>query len=285
MTSTNTSIDNSRGRSCGGTKVVANGEGAPAPRPARRYIPYFPPRHLTRTENTSTRRRLKPPGGGEGCCDPARGAAPRGPQPAAPDGDGGTSNSGGAGSLPASADRTRAIGSSSAVADLPGATGSLPASVQRADLTMRRATPLDVEPLSFFFDTALRKDYFLRRGQLEEFLASDRHRVYVAEIDCVLVGAAITTRGNRLVNALVHPNFRGIGIGRALVEYSGAKEVRAKLDMSTGDPRAFYESLGFEKTHKRNAAGNIQLMRKSGRRPRRKPNRSLDDNKTIQKAR
>ncbi len=129
-------------------------------------------------------------------------------------------------------------------------------------LTVRPATPGDHAPLEFFFDTALRRDYFLRRGQLAELLNGPRHRVYVAEIDRVLVAVAVLTRGARLVNALVHPAYRGLGIGRALVEATGASEVRAKIDMSTGDPRGFYRSLGFEGVE-RNEKGNIELMRRS----------------------
>ena len=61
-------------------------------------------------------------------------------------------------------------------------------------LTLRPAVPGDFEPLSFFFDTALRKDYFIRRGQLKDILDGPHHQMYVAEIDAVLVGVAITTR-------------------------------------------------------------------------------------------
>jgi len=128
-------------------------------------------------------------------------------------------------------------------------------------LTLRPAGPRDAQPLSFFFDTVLRRDYFLRRGQLTDMLRSPYHQVYVAEIDRVLVGVAITTRGTRLVNALVHPAYRGLGIGRALVGYSGATEVRAKRDLSSGDPRGFYAALGFESTGQTNGKGNIEVMR------------------------
>ena len=133
-----------------------------------------------------------------------------------------------------------------------------------ADLTMRPAVPGDFEPLSFFFDTALRKDYFIRRGQLKDILSGPHHQVYVAEIDAVLVGVAITTRHCRLVNALVHPAYRGLGIGRALIEVSGTTEVRVKRDMSSGDPINFYRSLGFESTGEFNAKGNIEIVRKNG---------------------
>ncbi len=145
---------------------------------------------------------------------------------------------------------------------------------RRANLALRPATAGDLVPLNFFFDTALRQDYFLRRGQIEDMLNSDYHRVLVAEIDTILVGIAVTTRGTRLVNVLVHPAYRGIGIGKALVAGSGATEVRAKIDMSTGDPRAFYRALGFKTTKKLNAKGNIELMRRPDR-PSRKHRRAV----------
>lgn len=129
-------------------------------------------------------------------------------------------------------------------------------------LSIRSATTSDFAPLSFFFDAVLRRDYFMRRGQLEELLRSKSHRVFVAEIDQVLVGVAITSAGCRLINALVHPAYRGLGIGAAMVRASGATEVRAKLDMSSGDPTRFYESLGFRRTGERNDKGNIELMRR-----------------------
>ncbi|MEW6199203.1 MAG: GNAT family N-acetyltransferase [Planctomycetota bacterium] len=132
-----------------------------------------------------------------------------------------------------------------------------------ATLEVRPAEAGDAVPLGFFFDTVLRKDYFLRRGQLDEMLRGPHHQVYVAEIDGVLVGAAVTTRGTRLVNALVHPAYRGLGIGRALVQHSGATEVRAKLDMSSGDPRGFYAALGFAPTGQASGKGNIEVLRQT----------------------
>jgi GNAT superfamily N-acetyltransferase len=135
-----------------------------------------------------------------------------------------------------------------------------------AELTVRPANQGDAVPLGFFFDAVLRKDYFLRRGQLVDMLASPYHQVLVAEIDSILVGVAVTTRGTRLVNALVHPAYRGLGIGRALLQQSGATEVRAKTDMSSGDPRGFYAALGFRPVGRVDGKGNIEVMRLRGKR-------------------
>lgn len=147
-----------------------------------------------------------------------------------------------------------------AAASPAGGEAAKPAPVS---LRVREADASDVRPLQFFFDAMLRRDYFLRRGQLAEMVAGRRHRVLIAEIDCVLVGIVVLTRGSRLVNVLVHPAYRGLGIGRRLVEESGAQQVRVKRDMSGGDPRGFYESLGFEASGEPSGNERIELMSKA----------------------
>ncbi|MGE3181731.1 MAG: GNAT family N-acetyltransferase [Phycisphaerae bacterium] len=128
-----------------------------------------------------------------------------------------------------------------------------------SDLTIRRATARDAVSLRFFFDSTLRRDYFVRRGQLEDLISDPYHEVFLAELDGILVGIAIKTRGTCLTNALIHPAYRGLRIGRALIEHADVTQVRAKIDMSTGDPRAFYRKLGFASGAK-NGKGNIEVM-------------------------
>lgn len=131
-----------------------------------------------------------------------------------------------------------------------------------AALRIRRATGEDLAPLSFFFDTLLRRDYFVRRRQLAELLTAGRHAVFIAEVDGVLIAVAVVSRGARLINLLVHPAYRGLGIGRAMIEHTGVSEVRAKCDMRNGDPRGFYAALGFETVGPGNERGNIEIMRR-----------------------
>ncbi len=59
-------------------------------------------------------------------------------------------------------------------------------------LVLRKAMPSDLAALEFFFDTAAAADYFVRAGNSRICSKSERHEVYVAEIDLVLVGVAIT---------------------------------------------------------------------------------------------
>jgi GNAT superfamily N-acetyltransferase len=129
------------------------------------------------------------------------------------------------------------------------------------NLTVRPAVRSDLRPLGFFFDTVLRRDYFLRRGQLTEMLHGPHHQLYVAEIDTILVGVAITTRHTRLVNVLVHPGYRGLGIGPALLGHANVREVRVKTNMSTGDPRAFYRRLGYRGAGRDPSKPHIEIMR------------------------
>ncbi|MBK8913591.1 MAG: GNAT family N-acetyltransferase [Phycisphaerales bacterium] len=128
------------------------------------------------------------------------------------------------------------------------------------ELQIRPALPGDHVPLQFFFDTTLRRDYFMRRGQLRDMLRGGRHRVWVAELAGVLVGVAITTARARLVNLLVHPACRGIGLARALVRAASPVDARVKTDGSAGDPRGFFRSLGFVSAGATPHKPHIELM-------------------------
>ncbi len=134
----------------------------------------------------------------------------------------------------------------------------------RGQISIRAAEPSDATALEFFFDTMLRKDYFLKRGQLRSMIQDGAHRVLIAEAARVLVGVAVLTAGTRLVNVLVHPAYRGLHIGKALLEASGANEVRVKRDMSSGDPRKFYEASGYSPAGPASEQGHIELWRKDG---------------------
>lgn len=127
-------------------------------------------------------------------------------------------------------------------------------------VAVRSATIDDADAIEFFADTVLRRDYFLRRGQLADMIGSKRHVVLIAEFRRLIVGIAILTRGKRLANLLVHPAVRGIGVGSRLVRESGARSVRAKVDMSTGDPRRYYERLGFRSTGRWTRTRRVELM-------------------------
>ena len=112
-------------------------------------------------------------------------------------------------------------------------------------LVIRRADPRDLTAVTFFVDTCLRNDYFFRTGHLQAMLASARHRVSLIILDDALVGLAITTRPATLVNLLIHPAYRGLGIGTTVLKHVNPSAVRCKTDMSTGDPGRFYAKNAF----------------------------------------
>ena len=114
------------------------------------------------------------------------------------------------------------------------------------EVVIRHARFDERESIGFFLDCILRRDYYMKRSPLDEVLSGIRHETFVALEGSWIVGLAILTRGDRLVNILVHPSYRGIGLGRAMLELSGAKSVRVKLDMAAGSPLGFYVKQGFQ---------------------------------------
>ena len=92
--------------------------------------------------------------------------------------------------------------------------------------------------------------------KLLNIMKSDEDEVYVSEIDGQIVGWLHVFYARRLASAdfyeigglLVHPEFRGQGIGRHLVEnslenYKG--KVRVRCNETRIDAHNFYKSIGF----------------------------------------
>lgn len=126
---------------------------------------------------------------------------------------------------------------------------------------IRRAQLDDESALGEFLDSHLRKDYFVTRAQLHEILDGRYHEMVVATDSCTIVGIAIMTRSARtLVNLLVRPADRRRGIGDALLSFLQVERIRAKLDVSDGDPRDFYRNRGFRSTGRFNIKRNIEIM-------------------------
>jgi len=112
-------------------------------------------------------------------------------------------------------------------------------------LWLKKCGPDDGDALQTFLDAALDADYFVRRGHLQNLLKSADTEVYAGLIDGGLVAVAITYRHTTLHNLYVAAPFRGLGVGKAILKVLNVVAVRAKTNMSTGDPTAFYERAGF----------------------------------------
>ncbi len=72
--------------------------------------------------------------------------------------------------------------------------------------------------------------------------------------------AIVTTKRRQLINLLVAACERNRGFGSALLRVSRAELIRAKIDVSAGDPTDFYCSRGYFRTGEFNKKGNIELL-------------------------
>ena len=111
-------------------------------------------------------------------------------------------------------------------------------------LTWQLGSLRDFEALRTFVDTYLRRDWFERAQALAAKLR--RNRVPLLGFDGpMLVCWALMSAEGVLQNLLVHPDYRGLGIGAAALELLDAQIIRSKSDQSTGDPEEFYRRAGY----------------------------------------
>lgn len=128
-------------------------------------------------------------------------------------------------------------------------------------VVIRDAVVDDFDVIREFLDDELRRDYFVTGEQLRDILNGRYHRTWLAIDDNVIVGLAIVTNAYRtLVNLLVAQNQRRRGIGDRLLQAAKPERIRAKMDVSAGDPTQFYVARGYRTTGEINAKGNISIM-------------------------
>lgn len=89
-------------------------------------------------------------------------------------------------------------------------------------------------------------DYFIPTRQHSDYLKN--YTTLLAFDQNQLVGWAVRQRDGTLIHLLVASNFRGKGIGAALLKMLTPTTIRSKSDQSTGDPLPFYLKHGFKKT-------------------------------------
>ncbi len=132
---------------------------------------------------------------------------------------------------------------------------------QHGVVDIRQGDLGDGEAFCAFLDAELRRDYFIPRRQQAEILEGRYHMVWIAVGEGRILGVAIVSKAKgTLVNLLVAKGARRRGIGAALLAKASVQRVRAKLDVSAGDPRDFYRARGFESTGEFNEKGNIELL-------------------------
>ena len=86
-------------------------------------------------------------------------------------------------------------------------------------------------------------DYFISPSQHKRYVC--KYRTFLCLDDDVLVGWSVIEPSGTMINLLVAGNRRGEGIGKAMMNLLKPKYVRSKSDQSSGDPRSFYEKMGY----------------------------------------
>lgn len=146
-------------------------------------------------------------------------------------------------------------------------------------LHYRQATEYDVRQLSRFTDFWLAGRGFYQKvpGAVNDcFISPGQHRKYVNKYvtwictdDSNVVGWAVVQHGDIMIHLLVAGDYRGCGIGSALLSHLRPRFVRSKSDQSSGNPIAFYQKMGYRKidTVQSRSRLDIDLIK-----PFRKPN-------------
>ena len=148
-----------------------------------------------------------------------------------------------------------------------------------------KATNTDIESIVNFIDTYYRKDYFLPKskvvrmvtGEVDPKFGNNRKplNVWISRDKNGISGVAFVTLSKTLIQLLVRPDCRKIGVGSKLIEFSCPEHIRCKIDTSTGDPTGFYYNNGFleyQSTIDGNKAicgknNNILILHKSKTKP------------------
>lgn len=136
---------------------------------------------------------------------------------------------------------------------------------------IRYAAPPDAEALAKFFDDELagRKknkktigsgDFFVPRQRCCDFV---RNRpCWLAISDGKIIGVAVKNlKSNVLIHLLVAWDWRGKGIGARLLNTINPDVIRSKTDQQAGNPKTFYEKMGYRSSGiMTGRKGNIEMM-------------------------
>jgi GNAT superfamily N-acetyltransferase len=128
------------------------------------------------------------------------------------------------------------------------------------ELSVRKCTIADLEPVLDMLDTLLGNDYFFRRKHMEGLLQRPNTRVISVHHNGETCGLMILYNGTVLHNLYLTPSHRGMGIGTALLKTFRPEVIRSKGNMSAGDPCEFYNKAGYAAVTADPARPHIVLM-------------------------
>jgi GNAT superfamily N-acetyltransferase len=126
-----------------------------------------------------------------------------------------------------------------------------------------RCGPQDLEPMLDRLETLLHEDYFFRRKHFEAILKRPQATVFAILVEGDFAAIAITYNGSTLTNLYVHPEQKRQGVGTAVLAWINPSTVRAKGNMSQGDPVGFYEKNGYKAVGADPIKPHIVLMEKA----------------------
>jgi GNAT superfamily N-acetyltransferase len=118
----------------------------------------------------------------------------------------------------------------------------------------------DTEAISNWCDVFMAGDYFVRKGHMLNLVRNPVIRVGAIIIDGCISGFVAVYKDTTLQNLLIDPQYRGMGVGSALVAVLKPTVIRCKTNMVAGDPTGFYESNGYVSVAQDPARPHITVM-------------------------
>ncbi len=139
-------------------------------------------------------------------------------------------------------------------------------------LALFEVTHSDCLAVEHFADAVLRDDFFFRKGHWLSLLSDSRVQLLVARLQqqgsaewSEILGVVVLYADSVLHNLFLSRWCRGLGLGSAIIDAISPSTIRAKVDMSTGDPSGFYARLGFTHEESRSGKrGQIRVLTKVG---------------------
>lgn len=127
-------------------------------------------------------------------------------------------------------------------------------------------THSDVLALEHFADAVLRDDFFFRKGHWLSLVSDSRVQVFTVRLQpegsaewSEICGVLVLYADSVLHNLFLARSWRSMGLGSAIIQAVAPSKIRAKTDMSSGDPTGFYARLGF--THEESTKGKRGQIR------------------------
>lgn len=133
-------------------------------------------------------------------------------------------------------------------------------------IALWEVTHSDCLAVEHFADSVLRDDFFFRKGHWLSLVSDSRVQLLAVRLQppgseewSEIVGVVVLYADSVLHNLFLARHARAMGLGSSIIEAISPTTIRAKVDMSSGDPSGFYSRLGF--THEESRKGKRGQIR------------------------